>query len=107
MRPRARTNGRSLRLETPSRPAATPAKWMCSLGDWVAECSNLKQKVSLREREHRRRLGPQDLAVRRDDVCLRIDGDGRQGVVQFHVLLSERAAAADGDEPLADPVAAR
>ena len=73
----ARTSARTRRSGTRSRRAARCQACSAQAGNGPdsslgpASCS--EQKVALRQRQHRRRLRPQLLAVGRDDVGLRID----------------------------------
>src|SRR5580765_6792313 len=87
---------RSRRRTKQSGTNNSSCTFVCFASSW------LKQEVPLRERQHARRFRFQYLAVSRDDVGLRVDGDLWQGVVQLHVALAERTAAADGRQPLAD-----
>lgn len=62
------------------------------------------QIPSLRKRQSRRRLGSAHLAVRLDDVALRVDPHAGHGVVEAHVALADGAASPDGLDALAQAV---
>src|SRR5207253_5687257 len=56
-----------------------------------------KEKVTLRHRQHPRRLACEPLAIGPHRVRLRVHLDPRQRVVVDHIALADRAARADGD----------